>query len=223
MEIEIGKKIQIARKEAGLTQEQAAEKLSVSRQTVSNWENEKTYPDILSVIRMSDLYSVSLDVLLKGEAQMQNSYIDYLEESLDVVKSNRKKGKIILIAVYLLVWSFAMICFWWLMDPSDAGGFSLIFIWGLIPLLTFTVSAVIGANGYWGKWAWLAAPVFGLGLMLTEFLTFETANHIAFGNRNTPDLTLFLIGTAIAATGLAIGKGAAFLGRKRKRKQTEEE
>jgi transcriptional regulator with XRE-family HTH domain len=114
MDIEIGKKVQLARKESGLTQEQAAEKLSVSRQTISNWENEKSYPDIISVIKMSDLYGISLDILLKGEEKMSNNYLQYLEDSTNVVKSNQKKGKTILISVYLLIWSFAMIVFWWL-------------------------------------------------------------------------------------------------------------
>ncbi len=215
MEIEIGRKIQLARKEAGLTQEQAAEALSVSRQTVSNWENERSYPDIVSVIRMSDLYGVSLDVLLKGENQMSNTYISYLEDSTNVVKSNRNKGKAALISAYLLVWSFAMIVFWWLMDPGDAGGFSLIFLWGILPVLTFAASVTAGAAGYWGKWAWLAAPILGLGMMLAEFLTFETANHITFGNKNFPEPGLFLAGAAIAAAGMALGKGIAALKRKK--------
>ena len=63
--MEIGKKLKAARSRAGLTQEQVAEHLFVSRQTISNWENEKSYPDIVSVVRLSDLYSISLDELLK--------------------------------------------------------------------------------------------------------------------------------------------------------------
>lgn len=84
--MEIGKKLKAARSRAGLTQEQVAEHLFVSRQTISNWENEKSYPDIVSVVRLSDLYSNSLDELLKGDAEM----LKHLEESTDIVKSNRK-------------------------------------------------------------------------------------------------------------------------------------
>ena len=84
--MEIGKKLKNARMEAGLTQEKAAEKTGVSRQTISNWENEKSYPDIISVIALSDLYSVSLDELLKGDQKMT----EHLAESTDVVKSNKK-------------------------------------------------------------------------------------------------------------------------------------
>ena len=63
--IDIGSKIKEARLAANLTQEDVVEHLNVSRQTISNWENEKTYPDIISVVKMSDLYMVSLDYLLK--------------------------------------------------------------------------------------------------------------------------------------------------------------
>lgn len=84
--MEIGKKLKAARQNSGLTQEQAAERLFVSRQTISNWENEKTYPDIVSVVKLSDLYSISLDELLKGDTKM----LEHLEESTDIVKSNQK-------------------------------------------------------------------------------------------------------------------------------------
>ena len=84
--MEIGKKLKEARLGAKLTQEQVAERLFVSRQTISNWENEKSYPDIVSVVRLSDLYSISLDELLKGDIKM----LEHLEESTDVVKSNQK-------------------------------------------------------------------------------------------------------------------------------------
>lgn len=84
--MEIGKKLKNARMSSGLTQECVAEELEVSRQTISNWENEKSYPDIVSVIKLSDLYSVSLDELLKGDIKM----MEHLEESTNVVKSNRK-------------------------------------------------------------------------------------------------------------------------------------
>lgn len=85
-EMEIGKKLKHARLQAKLTQEQVAELIHVSRQTISNWENEKSYPDILSVIRLSDVYQISLDVLLKGDPDLMK----HLNESTDIVKSNKK-------------------------------------------------------------------------------------------------------------------------------------
>ena len=59
MEYDIGSKIKAARLKKKMTQEQVAELLGVSRQTISNWENEKSYPDIISVIKMSDYYEAS--------------------------------------------------------------------------------------------------------------------------------------------------------------------
>lgn len=84
--MEIGAKLKKARTLSNLTQENVAEKVQVSRQTISNWENEKSYPDIISVIKLSDLYNISLDELLKGDVKM----IEHLEESTNVVNSNRK-------------------------------------------------------------------------------------------------------------------------------------
>lgn len=63
----IGTKIKEARQTLGITQEQAAEQLMVSRQTISSWENGKSLPDIVSVIKMSELYHLNLDELLKGD------------------------------------------------------------------------------------------------------------------------------------------------------------
>ena len=100
--MEIGKKLKDARMRSGFTQESVAEKVNVSRQTISNWENEKSYPDIISVIELSNFYSISLDELLKGDEKM----MEHLEESTNVVKSTRKLiGAILLnlITVILLV------------------------------------------------------------------------------------------------------------------------
>ena len=102
--MEIGKKLKNARIEAGLTQEKAAEKIDVSRQTISNWENEKSYPDIISVIALSDLYSVSLDELLKGGQKMA----EHLEESTNVVKSNKKLTGAILLNIILMILLIAL-------------------------------------------------------------------------------------------------------------------
>lgn len=84
--MEIGNKLKKSRLESKLTQEKVAEEIQVSRQTISNWENEKSYPDIVSVIKLSDLYNISLDELLKGDSEM----IKHLDESTNIVSSNKK-------------------------------------------------------------------------------------------------------------------------------------
>lgn len=98
--MEIGNQLKQARMKFSLTQEQIAEKLFVSRQTISNWENGKSYPDIISVIKLSDLYSISLDELLKGDQKM----VRHLDESTDVVRSNKKLiGAVIVNIILFLV------------------------------------------------------------------------------------------------------------------------
>lgn len=80
----IFEKLKHARLQANLTQEVVADKIHVSRQTISNWENGKSYPDIINVIELSDLYNISLDELLKGDCNM----IAHLDKSTNIVKSN---------------------------------------------------------------------------------------------------------------------------------------
>lgn len=97
--MEIGQKLKDARVASGLTQEGVAEKINVSRQTISNWENEKTYPDIISVIKLSDIYSISLDNLLKGDKKM----MEHLEKDTNIVKSNKRLILAIMANVFLLI------------------------------------------------------------------------------------------------------------------------
>ena len=66
----IGYQISAIRNEQQLTQEQFGELFHVTRQTVSNCENEKSYPDLQILIAMSNQFDVSLDTLLKGDSKM---------------------------------------------------------------------------------------------------------------------------------------------------------
>ena len=68
--MEIAERLKMARNESGMTQEQVAEKILVSRVTLSHWENGKSLPDIASLISLSDLYGISLDELVKGDSKM---------------------------------------------------------------------------------------------------------------------------------------------------------
>lgn len=58
--------LKIYRRESGLTQEQVAEKLNVSRQAVAKWENGDTLPDIESCIALADLYGTTVDILVRN-------------------------------------------------------------------------------------------------------------------------------------------------------------
>ncbi len=65
--MKIAQQVKQRRQALGISQEELAERVYVTRQTVSNWETGKSYPDIGSLIRLSDLFGVSLDILLKGD------------------------------------------------------------------------------------------------------------------------------------------------------------
>lgn len=97
--MEIGVKLKEARIRAGMTQERVAEEIQVTRQTISNWENEKSFPDIVSVIKLSNLYDISLDQLLKGDKEM----MEHLDRSTNIVKSNQKLLMAIAFNVGLLI------------------------------------------------------------------------------------------------------------------------
>ncbi|WP_157800191.1 helix-turn-helix domain-containing protein [Sporolactobacillus pectinivorans] len=81
----IGERLQNQRKKLGYTQQEIAGKLHVSRQTISNWEVGKNYPDLQSIVDLSDIYNISLDLLLKGDENV----MEKLKHDTDVVKANR--------------------------------------------------------------------------------------------------------------------------------------
>lgn len=72
--MEFATKIKNYRRQNGWTQQVVAEKLSVSRKTISSWENGRSYPDIFMLVQLSDLYHVSLDDLLREDHEMIDNY-----------------------------------------------------------------------------------------------------------------------------------------------------
>lgn len=93
----IADQIKSARIQKEYTQEQSAENLMISRQTISNWENGKSLPDIVSIIRMSDLYDVSLDELLKGDKVL----MEKIEKDAMAVKAEKKIIKFAWVSIVL--------------------------------------------------------------------------------------------------------------------------
>ena len=86
--MDISNQIKLNRQKLSLSQEALAEKVYVSRQTISNWENEKSYPDIHSLLLLSNLFNVSVDELIKGDIDMMKEKIN----TNDVNRYNRLAG-----------------------------------------------------------------------------------------------------------------------------------
>lgn len=74
--LEVGNQIKKYRSELKLSQEELAQKIYVTRQTVSNWENGKSYPDIHSLLMLSTLFNISLDQLIKGDVKVMKQEIN---------------------------------------------------------------------------------------------------------------------------------------------------
>lgn len=75
----LSKQIKKHRERLSLSQEGLTEKLYVSRQTISNWENEKSYPDVHNLLLLSVLFDVSLDELVKGDVEQMKETIEKTE------------------------------------------------------------------------------------------------------------------------------------------------
>ncbi len=105
--MEISERLKAARQNAGMTQEQVAEKIMVSRVTVSHWENGKSLPDIVSLISLSDLYSISLDELMKGDPKMTEK----VKKDVKEAKDNKRLIRItaILVIAVMLVYGVSII------------------------------------------------------------------------------------------------------------------
>ncbi|MFZ8765288.1 helix-turn-helix domain-containing protein [Enterococcus diestrammenae] len=99
--MEIGKKLKEARAQRKWTQEYVASQLQVSRSTISSWEVGRTYPDLESLVRLSDLYEISLDTLLREDRSMTKN-----------LNKNIKKGRRLKWVVAALLLILVPLSFW---------------------------------------------------------------------------------------------------------------
>ena len=113
--MELGKQIKKHRQEVQLSQEELAERVYVSRQTISNWENDKSYPDVNSLVLLSETFQISLDNLIKGDIEVMKNVIQ--KEEIEKMNRYGKIYTIMLIATAV----------------SAVPLFMLLGVWALIP------------------------------------------------------------------------------------------
>ena len=131
--MELGKQIKKHRQEVQLSQEELAERVYVSRQTISNWENDKSYPDVNSLVLLSETFQISLDNLIKGDIEVMKDVI----QKEEIVKMNRY-GKIYTIMLIVTVVSAVPLFMWlgvWAFIPWGI-------IWALSMYFAFQVEKV---------------------------------------------------------------------------------
>lgn len=73
--MELGSQIKKYRNELSLSQDALAEKVYVSRQTISNWENGKSYPDVNCLVLLSEVFQTSIDNLIKGDVEVMKKQV----------------------------------------------------------------------------------------------------------------------------------------------------
>lgn len=139
--MKLGKNIVKIRKENNLTQDDLAKKYFVTRQTVSNWENSKSYPDLETLIKISNDFNISLDILLKED-----------DEMIKDISKKQKNYKFINTFIYLLnIIGFILLLLFaipYIFHIRNLFNYSketcgFILILGFIPLLIINIMAYI--------------------------------------------------------------------------------
>lgn len=128
--MEIGKRIKAHRAVAGMSQDELARRVYVSRQTISSWENDKTYPDVQSLLMLSEIFDATVDELIKGDVNTMTETIDR-----DVAIFKRLGAVItvfLLLMVAVLVWlSVQMIVWDWTLAQTLPTIMLAFVLWGI--------------------------------------------------------------------------------------------
>ena len=128
--MELGSQIKKYRKELSLSQDDLAQKVYVSRQTISNWENDKSYPDVNSLILLSEVFHTSIDNLIKGDVEIMKQE----------VKSEDKKKFEKLGQIYSVLFIIAIIT---PIPLTHFLGYLGIAIWAAIMAVTLYVAIMV--------------------------------------------------------------------------------
>ena len=128
--MELGEQIKKYRKETGMSQDVLAEKIFVTRQTVSNWETSKSYPDVNSLLRLSEVFGISVDALLKGDSQMIKDIVN----QEDIAEFRKYDLVFTVMFILTLVLPIPLVHFL---------GLAGLAVWGIIAGLTFALALII--------------------------------------------------------------------------------
>lgn len=113
-----------------MSQDDLAARVYVSRQTISSWENDKTYPDVQSLLLLSEIFDVSVDFLIKGDVETMNETVDR-----DIKTMKRLSCVMLgflLLMVAALVWLCMQVFGWGWPLPQTAPTFVLaLVLWGI--------------------------------------------------------------------------------------------
>lgn len=124
--MELAEQIKQRRVERGMSQEDLAERIYVSRQTISNWENDKTYPDVQSLLLLSVLFDTTVDELIKGDVKAMEEIVNSKETYRTMTRWALGGLAVVVVAVAMLVVGYGILD--WGFAPSIIIFF---LIWGI--------------------------------------------------------------------------------------------
>ncbi len=192
----IGTEIKKRRAQMNLSQEELAEKVYVTRQTVSNWETEKSYPDIHSVLLLSQVFGTTVDALLKEDIVKMKSEINQNE----IKRFNKYSGifSILLIAVILLTAPLIVLLMVEGMVPLKAAGvIVIVLLWAVTMVYAVKVEKIKKENNIS---TYKEIVAFTEGKTLDEITT-----QREIGKRPYQRLVAVLIGAGVGVVIAAVG------------------
>lgn len=103
----LGERLLAYRNRVGLSQEKLAEKIGVTRQTVSKWETNQSTPDFDKIVPLCEILGITTEELIKGEKELKNSELEEIKQENDrtkreyMQKRNKKKAIVLSISIFL--------------------------------------------------------------------------------------------------------------------------
>ena len=153
---ELGARLQALRRQANLSQQELAERLHVSRQSISKWELGTAKPDLDNMIRLSELFGVSLDELVLGKTQNRQEIPQHSAQPVENAKAKRRKRMrlCLLAGVLCLVLAVALLLLHQMFDQHLWGNWYTS-VWRYLPTVPHNVLLLAGAGflaaAYWNK------------------------------------------------------------------------
>ena len=128
--MEIGARIKEHRRTAGMSQDDLAARVYVSRQTISSWENGKTYPDVQSLLLLSEIFDATVDSLIKGDVETMNATIE--RDSTIMKRLSYVMLGFLLLMIACLVWICVQVFVWdWALEQTVPTFVLALVLWGI--------------------------------------------------------------------------------------------
>ena len=236
-----GKRLKILRTKSGLTQEECAERLGVTRQTLSAWETGRSHPDVRVAAEIAELFAVPFDSLIPDAAEKPPAPAENAagtegegppasaEDTANAAaggktaagedRSAEKKRRLTVylsVLVYLTVWA-AVVASFWLLRSAGSIDYPVLASALLLLGVTLAASFLIGLDKVWLRTKWLFALFFGFFYFLTGVLTRDLSALLTRGTFPAPQCIHLLPGVLVSAVGIVLGESLRVLRKIRKK------